>query len=213
LNELVIYALIPLCAYLLGAIPFGLILCRAIKGVDIRERGSRNIGATNAGRVCGRPFFVAAFALDFGKGLAPVLLGPLIAQALAGGCPGDWFRVAYGLCAIVGHTFPVYLRFRGGKAVATSFGVFVALAPVAALIALGVWVIVFLPFRYVSLASMAGAVAAPVAYAALHRSGLGDHLPVLVFSVAIPALIIFRHRGNIRRLLRGTENRFGNKKT
>lgn len=208
MTPIVAYMLIPLGACLLGAVPFGLILCKVIKGVDIREHGSKNIGATNAGRVCGWPFFVAAFALDCGKGLAPVLGGPMIVEALAGEFPNDWFRVAYGICAILGHTFPVYLKFRGGKAVATSFGVFVGLAPITALIALAAWLIVLLSLRYVSLASMTGAVAAPIAYAVQHWSALGNHLPVLAFTITIPVVIIIRHRANIRRLLAGTESRF-----
>jgi acyl phosphate:glycerol-3-phosphate acyltransferase len=206
--------LIPAAAYLLGSVPFGLILCKAVKGVDIREHGSKNIGATNAGRVCGMPFFFITFALDFGKGLAPVLLGGGWAATLDG-TPLDLLRVGYGVAAILGHTFPVYVGFKGGKAVATSFGVFVALAPWAALIALGVWGVLFLAFRYVSLASMVAAVAAPVAYAVEHWGTLGDRLPVLGFAAAIAVLVVLRHRANIARLLAGTESRvrFGKKTT
>jgi acyl phosphate:glycerol-3-phosphate acyltransferase len=206
LNELIAYVAIPLGAYLLGSVPFGLILCKLAKGVDIREHGSHNIGATNAGRVCGIPFFFITFALDFAKGLGPVLLGGWAAASL------DVMRldlvcVLYGLCAIVGHTLPVYVGFKGGKAVATSFGVLVALAPLAALIALAVWLTVLLLFRYVSLASMIAAGAAPVAYAVEHWSALGDHLPVLIFTAAVAALVVIRHRANIGRLLAGNENR------
>jgi len=211
-RPVVIYALIPMGAYLLGAVPFGLVLCRAVKGVDIRRHGSENIGATNAGRVCGWPFFVATFVLDFGKGLAPVLGGVAIAEAVGADVSCDLLGVVYGVAAILGHTFPVYVGFRGGKAVATSFGVFVALAPWAALIALGVWAVFFAAFRYVSLASMAGAIAAPVAYAALHRWTLKDRLSVLFFGIAIALLVIVRHRANIGRLLSGTESRFRRKK-
>jgi glycerol-3-phosphate acyltransferase PlsY len=211
-HHIVVYALIPLGAYLVGSIPFGLILCRATKGVDLREHGSRNIGATNAGRVCGWPFFVATFALDFGKGLGPVLGGLAVAARCSADAPLGWLGVAYGLGAILGHTFPLYVGFKGGKAVATSFGVFVALAPWAALIALGVWLVVFLPLRYVSLASMVAAVVAPIAYAVLHRDELSDHWPVLAFAAAIAVLVVVRHRANIGRLLAGTENRVGRKK-
>ena len=212
MDHAVVYGLIPLASYLLGAVPFGLILCRAIKGVDIRRHGSRNIGATNAGRVCGWPFFAVTFGLDFGKGLAPVLVGGAVVASTAPGLSVDGMRVIYGVCAILGHTFPVYVGFQGGKAVATSFGVFVALAPLAAAIAFGVWAVVFAASRYVSLASMTGAAAAPVAYAVRHRTTLADHLPVLVFAVAVAALVLLRHRANIGRLRAGTENRFGAKR-
>lgn len=211
------YVLIPLAAYLLGSVPFGLILCKVVKGVDIREHGSRNIGATNAGRVCGWPFFVVTFLLDFGKGLAVVLGGMLVDRIPSGGgsgpggfgpeLPYSWLHVAYGVCAILGHTFPLYVRFKGGKAVATSFGVFVALAPWSALIALGVWLVVFLPLHYVSLASMTAAVAAPIAFFATHPTDIRGRLPVLLFTIAIAVLVIVRHRANIGRLLAGNENR------
>ncbi len=202
-----LYVLLPLLAYSLGAVPFGLILCLIIKGVDIREHGSRNIGATNAGRVCGWPFFAAAFLLDFAKGLAPVLIGAAVIRLLRADGNADALLILYGALAIVGHTFPAYLRFRGGKAVATSFGVFVGLAPAAALIAFGVWAVLFLAFRYVSLASMVGAVAAPAAYAVQYGSDLRGHLPVLLFAAVIAVLVVVRHRANIRRLLNGTESR------
>jgi len=206
---LILYVLMPVAAYSLGGVPFGLILCQVIKGVDIREHGSRNIGATNAGRVCGWPFFVAAFALDFGKGLATVLIGGVFADAFAPPDAVAWLRILYGALAILGHTFPAYLRLRGGKAVATSFGVFVAFAPIATGIALGAWAVVFLAFRYVSLASMTAAVTIPIAYAVRHRADLDGHLPVLCFAGLIALLVIVRHRANIRRLLSGTENPFG----
>jgi len=202
------YVLLPIAAYSLGAVPFGLILCLVIKGVDIRNHGSKNIGATNAGRVCGMPFFVAAFVLDFAKGLAPVLLGALMLEEFGPGLPAAWMKILYGALAILGHTLPVYLGFKGGKAVATSFGVFVGLAPVAAGIAFGVWLLLFLALRYVSLASMIAAIVAPVAYAVLHRGELDDdHWPVLAFSTVVAVLVVLRHRANIKRLVSGTENR------
>lgn len=202
------YALIPCGAYLIGSIPFGLILCKAFKGVDIRERGSKNIGATNAGRVCGWPFFVVTFLLDFGKGLGPVLGGVAVAEAVGAGGSHSLVGVLYGVAAILGHTFPVYVGFKGGKAVATSFGVFVGLAPVAAAIAFGLWLVLFVAFRYVSLASMAGVVAAPIVYAARHRGALdSEHWPILAFAAIVAVLVVVRHRANIKRLLSGTENR------
>ena len=205
--------LMPVAAYLLGSVPFGLLLCRVIKGVDIRESGSKNIGATNAGRVCGMPFFFAAFTLDFLKGLAPVLVGAWVLAEFGPDLPEALMMILYGALAVLGHTFPVYLRFKGGKAVATSFGVFVGLAPVAAGIAFGVWLALFLAFRYVSLASMLGAVAAPTAYAVLHRDRLDiEHWPVLAFTAVVAVLVVVRHRANIKRLLAGTESRISFKK-
>ncbi len=217
---LVVYALIPIAAYLLGSVPFGLILCKLVRGVDIREHGSRNIGAANAGRVCGWPFFAGTFLLDFAKGLAAVPLGVRAACWWLGWLDApppqaetpELLGVLYGLCAILGHTFPLYLRFRGGKAVATGFGVFVALAPLAAVIAFGVWLVLFAAFRYASLASMAAAVASPVALAVLERDAFGVRLPVFILAVVVAAFVIIRHRANIRRLLAGTENRFGRRK-
>ena len=205
---LVCSVLVPVLAYLLGAVPFGLLLCLVVKGVDIREHGSKNIGATNAGRVCGPPFFIAAFALDFLKGLAPVLVGGWMLREFGPDLPAAWMTILYGALAIVGHTFPVWLRFKGGKAVATSFGVFVGLAPVAAAIAFGLWLVLFVAFRYVSLASMAGVVAAPIVYAARHRGALdSEHWPILAFAAIVAVLVVVRHRANIKRLLSGTENR------
>ena len=207
------YMLAPVAAYSLGAVPFGLLLCLLVKGVDIREHGSKNIGATNAGRVCGLPFFAAAFVLDFAKGLAAVLGGGFILAEFGSDLPAAWMTILYGSLAILGHTFPVYLRFRGGKAVATSFGVFVGLAPVAAGIAFGLWLLLLLAFRYVSLASMVAAVAAPVAVAVQHRSEIGEHLPVLMFTAVVAMLVVVRHRANIKRLAAGTESRVTFKKS
>jgi len=206
-TPVILYVLVPLGAYLLGAVPFGFLLCRAVKGVDIREHGSRNIGATNAGRVCGWPFFAAAFALDFLKGLAPMCVGWVLIRQLDAGVNAEVLLILYGAAAIVGHTFPVYLRFKGGKAVATSFGVFVGLAPIPALVAFAVWLVLFLAFRYVSLASMMAAVCAPVAAVVQYRSDLPGHLPVLIFAAVIAVLVVVRHRANIKRLLTGTESR------
>ena len=212
-DVLFLYLLLPVASYSLGAVPFGLILCLVVKGVDIREHGSRNIGATNAGRVCGFPFFVVAFVLDFGKGLAPVLAGGALARAYAPVAPVEWLVVLYGALAIVGHTFPAQLRFKGGKAVATGFGVLLGLAPVAAMVALGVWVLLFLAFRYVSFASIVAALSAPIAYAVQHRGELSGREPVLWFAVVMAVLVTARHHGNIRRLITGTEDQvtFGRK--
>jgi len=154
------YAL-PAAAYLYGSVPFGFVAAKLIKGVDIRQTGSGNIGATNAARVLGFKFFPLIFLLDVSKGLLPTLAaGRLVA---AGAYDPSPFVILTAVAAMLGHVFPIYLNFRGGKAVATSTGVFLALAPWALLIAAGVWAFIFAVSRYVSLASMTAAVVLPVA--------------------------------------------------
>jgi len=192
-------------AYLVGAIPFGLLLGRALRGVDIRQHGSRNIGATNAYRVLGPGIGIAVFALDFAKGLVPTAFAPRVVAA-AGGSAVQPATVALlaGGAAIVGHVFPVYLTFRGGKGVATSAGVLLAAAPLPTAVAAGVWGAIFGATRYVSLASIAAALALPVAAASLE----GPRAPVTIAATIVGALVIVRHRSNIRRLARGEEPRF-----
>lgn len=200
-------------AYLLGSIPFGLLigLCR---GIDIRQHGSRNIGATNVGRVLGRPWGLLTLACDVLKGLAPTLLtGWLVIRGqVSQPLLGLWLLV--GLAAILGHVFPAYLGFRGGKGVATTIGVGLGIYPyytlsiIAALAA-------YAAFRYgtgfVSAGSIALAAAFPLAVGAYiyfdRHLSIGDAWPLLAGAVLIGALIIVRHQANIRRLAGGTENR------
>ncbi len=188
--------LLVLGAYLLGSVPFGLLIgwCR---GVDVRERGSRNIGATNVLRVVGKAEAAATLLLDGLKGAAPVLA----ARALAA---GDAWVAAAGLSAFLGHCFPVFLRFRGGKGVATGLGAVLAALPLVGLTAVLVWLLTALCFRYSSLAALVAAGSIPVATAA--REGRGS---LLVFTVALAALIVVRHHENIRRLWRGEEQKIG----
>jgi len=190
--------LLVLGAYLLGSVPFGLLIgwCR---GVDVRERGSRNIGATNVLRVVGKAEAAGTLLLDGLKGAAPVLA----ARALAA---GDAWVAAAGLSAFLGHCFPVFLRFRGGKGVATGLGAVLAALPLVGLTAVLVWLLTALCFRYSSLAALVAAGSIPVATAA--REGRG---PLLVFTVALAALIVVRHHENIRRLWRGEEQKIGQK--
>ncbi len=186
-------------AYLLGAIPFGLVLGKAFRGVDIREHGSRNLGATNALRVLGPRLGALTVALDFGKGLAPVLLAPAGAPALAAG-----------IAAIVGHVFPIYLRFRGGKGVATAAGVFAGLAPLPAAAAIATFAATVALTRYVSLGSILAALALPPAVAVLAPgASLADRAPLLAAALAVSAVVLVRHRGNVSRLRAGTEPRLG----
>lgn len=204
--------LVPV-AYLLGSVPFGLIVGKS-RGVDPRTSGSGNIGATNVGRLLGRRFFALVFTLDLLKGLLPMLAAAFV---LRGEDPDRrmyalWLLV--GAAAIAGHMFSLFLRFKGGKGVATSTGVLLGLWPyytLPGLIGAAVWLVAFKLWKYVSLASIVGALAFPVAYLAIGLARgwdvLGAQLPLLVFAVVMAGLIVFKHRGNIARLRAGTEFR------
>ena len=191
-------AAVALASYLLGAIPFSFLIARAFGVKDVRRVGSGNVGATNVFRSAGRLAGALAFVLDALKGaLAAVIAGWLF--------PGD--PVLPGLAAVsavVGHMYPVWLRFQGGKGVATGFGAFLPLAPWAALAGIVMFAGVAAATRYVSLGSVAGAVALPVAAALLGGAG-----PVPAAAAFTAALVLFRHRSNLRRILGGTERRAG----
>jgi len=199
-------------AYLLGAVPFGLIIA-GLHGIDLRKVGSGNIGATNLARALGKKWAYVCFVLDFAKGLIPTLAAGIWLGDIAG-TTGLLARLAVGCAAIIGHIFPVYIKFKGGKGVATSFGVAMGLWPyytVSAGVSLLVWVVFVLIWRYISLASLAGAVAFPLALiAAIIMSpewGFGELWPLLIVATGIPVLVFVRHRENIKRLLAGTESR------
>lgn len=209
------YILGPILCYLLGAAPFGFLIGKA-KGVDIRGQGSGNIGATNVGRVLGRAWFFAVFALDFLKGLACVLvvfelMNPGGHEQIALGWRN--LQVIYGLAGILGHMFPVYLGFKGGKGIATSSGVFAYLTPLPFLAALVVWVAVYATLRYVSLGSICGMVVFTASYFLFppFPYSYDKYSPkALLLTVAcafITMLVLFRHRQNISRLLAGRELR------
>lgn len=203
-------------SYLLGSIPFGLLIVRA-HGKDLRSIGSGNIGATNVSRALGRKWAYVCFVLDVLKGLVPMLVTMLVIK------PDSiitfWLWLAVGCAAILGHIFPIYLKFKGGKGVATSFGVALGLWPyytVCVLIAFGIWIAVVLIWRYVSLASIAASVTFIIALIAAiilkpdwKFTGLW---PILIAAVAIPVMVIVRHRENIKRLLAGTESKIRPKK-
>lgn len=191
-----------LAAYLLGAVPFGWLLAKVLRGVDLRTVGSGNIGATNAMRVLGRPLGLVAFLLDFAKGWVPVaFLGE-----------GDPVRqVLLGAAAVCGHVWPVYLRFRGGKAVATSYGALLAIDPWICLVAGLAWLVAMALFRMVSLASLVMGLAFPLV--ALVRMGPGRYgWEVPAASALLFALILVRHRANLGRILAGTEPRIGRRR-
>jgi len=210
-------------AYLTGSIPFGLLISRA-RGVDIRQRGSGNIGATNVGRVLGARYGLACFVLDVLKGLAPViatgaLAGALGAWRLPASSLALWYAVA--AAAVLGHMFPVWLRFKGGKGIATGFGALAGMWPlmsIPALAALAIWLFAVRITRYVGISSCIAALVLPVLAAAtalLGPSGrsepvpatLGWAWPSVVLSALLAAVVVWKHRGNIARTIAGTEPR------
>ncbi|MGB2824833.1 MAG: glycerol-3-phosphate 1-O-acyltransferase PlsY [Phycisphaerae bacterium] len=214
-NPFILLVLFPLAAYVIGATPFGVLLARA-HGVDLRKVGSGNVGATNCGRALGAKWGYLCFVLDVSKGLLGVLLVGWLVRPEAGP-PALLQQAAWlltGCGAIAGHVFSFWLSFRGGKGVATALGVVLGVWPYltyAGLIALAVWVAVTLISRYVSLGSILAAVIFLPAFAALNWPP-GDLWPMGVFASLMVALIIVRHRANIARLLKGTENKIGGKK-
>jgi len=217
--EILAYAVVAVVAYLIGSVPTGYLAARA-KGIDIRTVGSGNIGATNAFRILGTVPGALVLVADALKGSVAVvflgLAGPLVAQTPAGQVDqaAAQFQVAAGIAAILGHSYTCWLGFKGGKGVATTAGVFLTLMPWALLAALGVWLVGLLVSRYVSVASILAAVALPVATWTLPLPAWQRDNRMMLFWVALAlgSLVIYRHRGNIRRLLDGTESRLGTKK-
>jgi len=203
----------PLAAYVIGSTPFGVMIARA-HGVDLRSAGSGNVGATNVARVLGRPWGYLCFMLDVSKGLVPVvaagqLLGTFDGQAAA---IEQASLLAVGLAVVLGHVLSFWLKFRGGKGVATSLGMVLGMWPYftwAGLAALGVWIVVTLFTRYVSLGSITAALAFGPLFVAFNFSRWRELTPLLAFAVVIAGMIVLRHRSNIARLLRGTENKIG----
>jgi glycerol-3-phosphate acyltransferase PlsY len=212
-NPIIWFSVLPAAAYLVGSVPFGVLISR-LHGIDLRKVGSGNVGATNCGRVCGRPWGYACFLLDFGKGFAPALAAGWLIGAM-GGQPSmlqqlAWLCVAAG--CILGHVFSVFLGFRGGKGVATSLGVVVGMYPyftLAGLAAFATWIVVTLLSRYVSLGSIVATIAFLGWFCVFNVGRLAQLWPMLAFAAAIVALIVVRHRANIVRLAKGTESRIG----
>ena len=208
---MLLYLIVGVVAYLLGSIPYGLILVRIFRKQDIRLQGSGNIGATNVIRSGGKGLGAVTFLLDAAKGYVAVLLAWQVGlhvhqtqfqtQNLA---------ATAAVCALVGHVYPLWLGFKGGKGVATGFGVFLGITATAALVALAAFILIFALSRYVSLASIIAAIAFPVAALLL------PHEPLTPFMIAVvillPLIVIAKHHANIRRLLAGTEYRFGKSK-
>ena len=199
---------IVLLSYLVGSIPTSIIVGKILRGIDIREYGSGNAGATNTFRVLGWKAGVFVIAVDIGKGVFATLVisklnltgVPLLASTL--------LQIIAGVSAVCGHIWTVFAGFRGGKGVSTAAGMIIALYPIAFLICIAIFTIVLFTTRYVSVSSMIAAVSLPIVFVVLQQIG---HQPVssplLVLSLIMAGLIIFTHRANIRRLLNGTENR------
>jgi glycerol-3-phosphate acyltransferase PlsY len=210
-------------AYLLGSIPFGIIIAKA-HGKDLRSIGSGNIGATNVSRALGRKWGYFCFLLDVLKGFIPMIAMMPFASPISVQTPQEkiiilFLWLAVGCAAILGHVFPIYIRFKGGKGVATSFGIALGLWPyytISAVIAILIWLAVLILWKYISLSSIVAAVSFPVALIALiiirPDWQFSTLWPLLIPAFAIPVLVILRHRENIKRLLAGTESKVLQKK-
>ncbi|KPJ66165.1 MAG: hypothetical protein AMJ43_08930 [Coxiella sp. DG_40] len=206
------FVILIICAYLLGSVPFGVIIAKA-HGKDLRTIGSGNIGATNVSRALGKKWAYFCFFLDVLKGLVPML----VVTKLISSPPGIaelFLWLAVGCAAILGHMFSIYIGFKGGKGVATSFGVALGLWPyytVCSLLSFAIWAVVVLIWRYISLASITASIAFPVVLIlAITLSpgwDFGNLWPLLIAATLIPIMVVIRHRTNIKRLMGGTERR------
>ena len=206
------FAALIIASYLLGSIPFGLIIAKA-HGKDLRKIGSGNIGATNLSRAMGRKWAYFCFILDVSKGLIPML----ITAGFISSEPGTaelflWLIV--GVAAVTGHILPVYLKFKGGKGVATSFGVALGLWPyytICAVATFAVWIVVVLIWRYISLGSIIASIAFPVTLIVIITAGQAwdfvNLWPLLTVAIGIPIMVIVRHHENIKRIIAGTEDK------
>jgi acyl phosphate:glycerol-3-phosphate acyltransferase len=199
---------VVITSYLIGSFPTAY-LAGKVAGIDIREAGSGNVGATNVGRVLGKRFGYPVFLIDFAKGfiavkLAETILGPVPAGAIF----VEFCRVLGAMFAVIGHSFPVWLGFKGGKGVATSMGALFALNWVPAVVVGTVWIVIFQVTRYVSLASIVAAIALPITVALMFLLGYLASPVLLYFCLLLAGIVVLRHRSNISRLLSGTEHRF-----
>jgi glycerol-3-phosphate acyltransferase PlsY len=209
---MVTLAVLLVGSYLLGSIPFGYLAGRLV-GIDIRQAGSGNVGATNVVRVVGKGYGYPVFALDVLKGFGAVKISMLMAP----GRPPEWnspeiFGILAAMSSVLGHLYPPWLTFKGGKGVATSAGALLALTPVATLIGVAIWIIVFWLTRYVSLASIIAAVLLPIVILLFSSQDQNKGKPLFYSSACVAAIVVWRHRSNLSRLMRGTEPRFTRKR-
>lgn len=197
--------------YAVGSVPSGY-LAGKVSGVDVRRHGSGNIGATNVLRVLGKPWGMAVFLADALKGfLAVWIASNMVARTAGASDYAEFYSILAGAACVIGHSFPVWLGFKGGKGVATSAGAIFGVMPIAAITIFLVWLLVFLTTRYVSVASIIAALALPLTVGALVRMRMTQGVMLLYFSAAMTVLVVWRHRSNISRLLNGTEQRFTKK--
>ncbi len=203
-------AVVVLVGYLIGSVPAGY-LAGCIGGIDIRKVGSGNIGAPNVLRILGKRYGYPVFLFDFLKGVAAVEMSILIFDSYHPAASRELYGILGGVSSVIGHSYPVWLNFKGGKGVATTAGVVFALIPFAALVMCVVWVAAFQASRYVSVASIAAAIALPVTVGALLYFDQLNKPVLLYFSICLAAVVIVRHRSNVSRLLDGTEPRFQRK--
>lgn len=200
--------LVATCGYFVGSFPTGYLIGR-VAGTDIRRHGSGNIGATNVLRTLGKKYGYAVLLVDALKGFIAVWFGLWLARRLeANTMFVDWFGILGALSSVVGHTFPIWLRFQGGKGVATSGGAMFGLAPVATMLALLIWIAVFEATRYVSVASLAAVVALPVLIGIFLELHLAGSAPIFGLAVLLAVIVCWRHRSNVVRLVQGVEQRF-----
>lgn len=212
MHNAIVYIIGIIASYLFGGIPFGYLLVKIVKGIDIRTVGSGNIGATNVARILGKSGFALVFILDFLKGFLPVVLFSFIIISLRRDINEVNLKVLLGLAAIFGHMFTPFLKFKGGKGVATSCGVFFGVAPIATMIALGVWLVVLALSRYISLSSICAAIMLPIAFILTGKEAFRTERLITYFCILIALVVILRHTSNIKRLLKGTESKLGKKK-
>lgn len=205
------YFAVALLSYLIGSIPAGYLVGR-YAGVDIRRVGSGNIGATNVLRVLGKPFGYGVFLFDFLKGVAAVRLSILIINRVhVGHEQAELVAIAAGVLCVIGHVYPIWLRFKGGKGVATSVGVLFGLMPLAALMVMVIWLIIFQITKYVSIASVIAALALPFTVLALVHIKKTNSMTLVYSSICLTLVIVWRHRSNLSRLMKGTEQSFKKK--
>jgi glycerol-3-phosphate acyltransferase PlsY len=197
-----LYWLIPLIAYLLGSIPFGVLIAKALGGADVRSSGSGNIGAANVARTAGPLAGILTLACDGGKGYLAVW----IASHLANGSSSERWMISAAVAAVVGHVFPIWLRFKGGKGVATMFGSFIPISGFAVAAAALLWLLVVGFWRYSSLGSMASAAALPVLVYLFYAPRHAPPAYVTYGTIFVSLLVLLKHSGNVRRLVAGTEN-------